>query len=201
MSEMAGKIGNVQLAATSAEASAVLEEFNGDGIITDFQLTLAADKYVDSVTATVDGAEVTAFSVTAAGLVSFLTPPGSGTNNVDITFDRYAVSSLGSFFEWKLTWSAEAKETTDFDSGGNREYIPGLKDWKCTASRYFSDSAGYPQGRLGVRTIVVLHMDQSGGKTLVGWAILIEFPLDVEPGEVVESPIEFQGTDTLGILN
>lgn len=202
MSEITGKVGSVQLGSTSVDGgSPFTEEFNGDGAIVAFQITLAADKYVDGVSITVDGVAVTNYSVAAAGLVTFHAAPASGTNNVDITFDRYSVSALAGFFEWVLSWSSEAKETTKFSSGGNREFIPGLGTWTCTAKRFFDSSSGYPQGRIGSRTIVILHMDQSGGKTLVGWGILIEFPLDITPGEVIESPIAFQGTEALGILN
>lgn len=201
MGEFSGKVGNAQLGATAPEASAVVEEFNGDGIIVAFQITLATDKYVDNVSITVDGAAVTNFSVTAAGLATFHTAPASGTNNVDITYDRYGVSSLALFFEWTLSWTSEAKEVTKFSSGGNREFIPGLTDWTCTAKRFFDTDTGYPQGRIRSRTLIILHMDQDGGKTLIGWGILTEFPLDVKPGEIIESPITFQGSDALGILN
>jgi len=50
------------------------------------------------------------------------------------------VEVLG-FYNWTLSQSADALETTNFDnSSGGRNYIPGLTGWTATADKYFLDA-------------------------------------------------------------
>jgi len=42
------------------------------------------------------------------------------------------------FYNWSLSYSSDALETTNFDnSSGGRNYIPGLTSWTATTDKYF----------------------------------------------------------------
>ena len=66
--------------------------FSGDGSSVDYHLP--ETNISSDVTAKVNGTATTAFSVnTTTGVITFTTPPGSGTNNVEIQYNK--ASTLG----------------------------------------------------------------------------------------------------------
>ncbi|MBA7526144.1 hypothetical protein ES705_18305 [subsurface metagenome] len=59
--------------------------------------------------------------------------------NNEVTFTEWepGIEVLG-FYNWTLSQSADALETTNFDnSSGGRNYIPGLTGWTATADKHF----------------------------------------------------------------
>ncbi|MCK5617731.1 hypothetical protein KAR91_88520 [Candidatus Pacearchaeota archaeon] len=103
-------------------------------------------------------------------------------------------SSVTGMNAWTLSRDAAADETTDFSSGGLKEFIAGLTEWSGTFSG-FKDGAPIAPG-----TTVTLSLEEvadSGTELYTGSAIITNHSPAVEVAGVITYAYTFQGTGAL----
>ena len=95
----------------------------------------AVDK---DITVKVDGTEqaLGTYLHTVSGALVFTTAPGD-TEAITVTYDYYAITQLGGFFNWSITQAANPLDKTDFQSAGWKEFLLGLKEWSASAERHW----------------------------------------------------------------
>lgn len=70
-------------------------------------------------------------------VVEAISSGGTDTGTPVFTEEEPGIPVLG-FFNWALSYTGDALETTDFDdSSGGRSYIPGVTSWTATAEKHF----------------------------------------------------------------
>jgi len=106
---------------------------------------------------------------------------------------KYTVTVLAGASECSLDLSKEAKENTDFQSGKDREYVPGLRGGTGTVSQFFAQTDLANLSALlvlGGKLFAVFY--QYIGTTryrIEGEGVLTGIPVDMSVGEVITSKI------------
>ena len=109
-----------------------------------------------------------------------------GAGNSDVT------SNIKS---WSLDYTADALETTDFASGGVREYIGGLKGWSGTFETNLDATDVMPKPGTKTR----LALTASASRTFTGLAVLTGLGFAVGAADLNSLTVSFQGSSDLTI--
>jgi predicted secreted protein len=156
----------------------------------------AVDK---DITVKVDGTEqaLGTYLHTVSGALVFSTAPGD-TEDITVTYDYYAITQLGGFFNWSITQAANPLDKTDFQSAGWKEFLLGLKEWSASAERHWltdESLAAY----IGVTKIIKLFCDANSDPQLrwEGWAIVTGLNPSVGVDTIINESLSFQGTGQL----
>lgn len=96
---------------------------------------------------------------------------------------------------WTMSYIADSLETTNFDNstGGNRNYISGLKSWSGTYDCYYSTGNTAIPGSTGQLTMRVT--------TGVGWngyILITGMDISVATDGIITQSYTFQGCGALG---
>ncbi len=103
-------------------------------------------------------------------------------------------STLAELDNWTINENADTLESTDFDSGGEREYLAGLTDWDGSfGGRWESSQASDVQ----VGSTVDLELDLNATYSYSGSAIVTGKSVDNNVDGTVDASYDFQGTGTL----
>ena len=160
----------------------------------------AVDKDITvKVAGTTLGAD--AYLHTVSGKVTLDTAPGS-SEAVTATYDEYAISQVGGFFNWAITQGVGTLDKTDFQSSGWKEFLGGLKEWSASAERHWMTNESL-NAWLGVTKIVKFFMDESSDPQLryEGWAIVNGLNPAVAIDTIINESLSFQGTGQLSYEN
>ena len=113
--------------------------------ITDSANGLVTARFLENMKVTVAGSvsNNTTYTVGAGGvaagtltLTSAPTPENAGP--LVTVYEAGPGGAPYGFMNWSLDWTAEPAEVTNFQSGGAREFIAGIYQWKATGERNFS---------------------------------------------------------------
>ena len=100
-------------------------------------------------------------------------------------------------FSWSIDYTAEALESTDFASGGNREFIPGLKGWsgsyECRLDS--ADTVDAP----GAAPAGAVFTGEGAATTYSGDIMITSVSLSVAVDGLASVTFSFQGSGTLAI--
>ena len=158
---------------------------------TRYQITATAKRYWDKATTPsvfVDAAPVTNVSFEyLGGYIVFTEDPGIGTA-VTVTGKYYTVSQVAGFFDWSLEMSADMLEVTDLGDA-DREYVPGLLSYSCTANWFWGDSTFFEN--LSDNVIVVCYVDAT--KRYEFFARSSGVSTDTPVDETIKEQITFTG--------
>ncbi len=104
--------------------------------------------------------------------------------------------------EFSIDRGTDMQETTNFDSGGYKEYIPGIKEWSGSVKGNWvvgTDTAGqgaletaYENSTKLTGTFVV-----ATGYSYTGDFYIKSFPVEVKVANKIEFSIDIQGTGAL----
>lgn len=115
---------------TQREVTTVTEEFNGTGLA--YSFTVAHLNLKNVRTVTVGGVAQTFgthYTVNySTGVITFVTAPGAGTNNVDITYDYGSDHIFGDFPRTDLSISKYPRIAVAITSGRTEEMSLGAAD-------------------------------------------------------------------------
>lgn len=138
-----------------------------------------------------------AYLHTVSGKVTLSTAPGNG-EAVLATYDEYAISQVGGFFNWAIMQAVGILDKTDFESGGHKEFLAGLKEWSATAERHWLTDESLVAW-LGVTKIIKLFLDTDSDPQLryEGWAIIKGLNPAVAVDTIINESLDFQGTGQL----
>ena len=181
----------VRLSFVAADATGFYQELDFMGLTPQ-----AVDK---DITVKVDGTTqaLGSYLHTVSGALIFTTAPGD-TEAITVTYDYYAITQLGGFFNWSITQAANPLDKTDFQSSGWKEFLLGLKEWSASAERHWltdESLAAY----IGVTKIIKLFLDSSSDPQLryEGWAIVTGLNPSVGVDTIINESLSFQGTGQL----
>lgn len=134
---------------------------------------------------------------TVSGKLTFETAPGD-EDAITVTYDYYAISQVGGFFNWAITQAVGTLDKTDFQSGGHKEFLAGLKEWSASAERHWLTDESLAAW-LGVTKIIKLFLDESSDPQLryEGWAIVNGLNPAVAVDTIINESLSFQGTGQL----
>lgn len=173
-----------------------VETFSGDDVTTTFTV---ANEYIKpgSETITIGGTETKAYTMNyITGDIVFETEPVSGTDNIEVDYDHFDLQADCGFFSWSVDENADAEEATTFCSDGDREYIPGLKDWNGTADKYWLIDEAF-HGFVGKKVVIVFYVDEAQQYRYEGWGIVTGVSFDVAVDSLIEQTIDIQGSGEL----
>jgi len=108
-----------------------------------------------------------------------------------------AAKRVAGIKSWTLDQVMDALDTTAFDSGGHRQFIPGLDAWS-------GSFEGYKDGApLTIGTVVHLELRESSTATqqFRGSAIITGLHVNTSVDGLVTYGYDFQGTDLLEIAS
>lgn len=103
-------------------------------------------------------------------------------------------STLADLDNWTINENADTLETTDFDSGGAREYLAGLTDWDGSFGGRWEPSQAED---VQVGDTVDLQLDLNDTYSYSGSAIITGKSPDTNVDGTVDVSYDFQGTGTL----
>ena len=107
----------------------------------------------------------------------------------------YIGSDIAGIKSWKVDYIFDVVETTGFDSGGAKVYIPGLKGWSGSFEGY---KDGFPL-TIGTEVALVLKESQTTGQNYYGQAIVTGLHPSVSIDGLAVVSYDFQGTAGLTI--
>ena len=184
-------IKKVQLNFVAADDTTFYQELDWIGI--------TPQAVLRTVTITNDAVATTAFTMSPTGVVTF-DPAPDDTNDLVATYSNYAIAQVVGFKEWSVSRVTDALETTDFQDSGWRTFIPGIRRWTGTVSRYWhTGTTTKITGWAGAETIVQLFLDTSVDPRIryEGWMIASSIDITDPVEGVVEETATLQGTDWL----
>ena len=124
------------------------------------------------------------YEVSPRGVITFTSAP-SDSRNVKATYDYFAgYTTLGGFYNWSIDLTADALESTDFDSTGWRTFTAGLKGWTGSAERYWASGSEDMMTLYMVSTpkLAVLQFfteNETGSDYYTGWGYITGFSMNV----------------------
>ena len=105
----------------------------------------------------------------------------------------YIGSDIAGIKSWKVDYTFEVVETTGFDSGGAKVYLPGLKGWS-------GSFEGYKDGApLTIGTQIALELKESATQKYNGQAIVTGLHPSVSVDGLAVVSYDFQGTAGLTV--
>ncbi len=182
----------IQLSFVATDATTFYQELDWIGITPQ-----AVDK---SITVKVAGTALStsAYTHTVSGVVTCASAP-AGSAAVLATYDEYAISQIGGFFNWNIAQAVTTLDKTDFQSSsGWKEFLGGLKEWSATAERHWITDESLTSW-LGVARIIKLYLDADADPQLryEGWAIIKGLNPGVAVDTIINESLDFQGTGQL----
>lgn len=185
----------VQLSFVATNATTFYQELDWIGITPQ-----AVDK---DITVKVAGTALSegAYLHTVSGKVTLSAAPGND-EAVLATYDEYAISQVGGFFNWSVAQAVGVLDKTDFESGGNKEFLAGLKEWSASAERHWITDENLAAW-LGVTKIVKMFLDADSDPQLryEGWAVVKGLNPAVAVDTIINESLDFQGTGQLSYEN
>ena len=104
-------------------------------------------------------------------------------------------------FSWKLDYTADALETTDFSTTGWRSFVAGLRQWAGSAEAYIDGTNQIPVSDVGGSANLWLYYHVSDTilthEIYKGTAIITGIHPSVGVEGIQSQTIDFQGTGTL----
>jgi len=177
------------------------ETFSGDDETLEFTLT---NEYVIpySETVTIGATEQTRnkdYTINnITGKITFDSAPTTGVDNIDVTYDYYTISEVGGFFSWSVTKSADALESTSFDSGGEKTFVAGLTNWEGSATKYWASAKTFHDFVGQDDVILVFYVDDvTNNYRYEGYGVLSSKSIDTSVDSLIEESIDIQGSGTL----
>jgi len=113
-----------------------------------------------------------------------------------------APAVVGEVNQWKLDIDAAALETTNFSSGGWKEFIAGLKDWTGSFDANWdvaNDTEGQAviQSNMFAGTSMAVELDVDGTHKYTGSILVTKASIDTQVKGIVTIAYTFQGTGVL----
>lgn len=99
----------------------------------------------------------------AGGIVVFDVALGA-SDLVRVSGKYYTPTQWGQLLNWKLDLSADMVDTTVFESGGLKEFMPGLKEISGSVEGFWADGAQLATLVAGALVILVLYADYGTAK-------------------------------------
>jgi len=96
---------------------------------------------------------------------------------------------------WSLDYTADALDSTDFASGGNRAFIAGLKSWGGSYDCNLDGTDVMPDPG----TITKITLTSSTGRTYAGTALMTSLAPSVGVADLNALTVNYQGTGALTI--
>lgn len=111
-------------------------------------------------------------------------------------------SVVGEVNQWKLDIDAAALETTNFSSGGWKEFIAGLKDWTGSFDANWdvaNDTNGQAviQSNMFAGTSMTVELDVDGTHKYTGSILVTKSSIDAQVKGIITISYTFQGTGAL----
>jgi len=108
-----------------------------------------------------------------------------------------AGSEVKGIKSWTLDYVFEALETTDFEDGGVRSYIPGISGW----SGSFEGAKDAAPTAIGTEIALVLKESDTANQQWSGQAILTAIHPTTGYDGLVSYSYDFQGTGSLTVAS
>lgn len=142
----------------------------------------------------------TEYTISPSGMVVFDTAP-TAAHAITADYDYWEeIQQILGAFEWRLDWTADILDATDFASEANKEFIAGSIGWTGSADRHWEmDDLFIPGEEYIVRLYV--YLDVNAPIYYEGWAKLSRSSPTVPQNEVINETLDFQGTEELFVIN
>jgi len=178
-------------------------------------LNFEDEGYVAGMLVTVSGCGATGnnriFTVSAVSTDSMTVSEAvsaAAPENAEVTFTEAepGIPVVG-FFNWTLSYTGDALETTDFDdSTGGRSYIPGMTSWTATAEKHFLSATRETEDWLGTAVEIRLYLNYvatpSGSSPSQFWdgdTVVTGFDEATPVDALINQSITFQGDKALAL--
>ncbi len=196
MAEASGKAGAVYM--QTGAATPITGEALGTGDETTFD-TANANVDEDSLIVYMDASPLPKgdYTVSVKGRITFVAAPGAGGNAITADYDYYSVTQVAGFFNWSLNSNADVLDTTDFDSGGEREYIASLTGFDVSAAKHWISEAFITAYYPGQKFIIKCYTDTGASTRYEGWAIITGVSTNCAVDALIDEAVTLQGTGLL----
>jgi len=200
MGAISGKVGAVYLQTDAAAQAFTTEAMTDVGAHTRYYIGNRAKAYWDKATAVivyVGGVPASATDYTieyAGGYVEFAVSQGASA--ITVSGKYLTLAQAGGFFNWSLDLSMDIGDVTTFASGGWKQSLPTLKDWKASAEAFWQDET--ITDMLGTEVAVVFYVDVGANAfRYEGHGIVSSNAVEVAVDDIVNESVEIQGNGGL----
>ncbi|GGF88491.1 hypothetical protein [Paenibacillus abyssi] len=102
-------------------------------------------------------------------------------------------SQVAGGYNWSLDIEPELLECTEYDAGGYRKFVPGIKGWSGSFEMYWNN--GDNLAEIGKDAILVLYVDSGTGKNRYeGYGTITSESIETAADGLVQETLDFQGT-------
>ena len=137
-----------------------------------------------------------AYTHSVNGRITFETAPTD--EDITATWSSYDILQQAGFFNWAIDQVANPLDSTDFESGGHKEFIIGLDEWSATAEKHWHSDVDTSVW-LGTIKIIIFFEDTSTDPRIrwEGWAVVSGLHPGAAVDTIINESLDFQGTGVL----
>lgn len=117
--------------------------------------------------------------------------------NGNASFDIHAIDDSFNITAWKLDFTGEAPDKTDFTATGFRKFLSGLRQWSGSIELNVDDTSQLTIANIGSSGSLTLNYTDSIG--FIGTAILTGVHPAVSVDGIQTQTVDFQGTGALAL--
>jgi hypothetical protein len=213
MAEVHGKVGAIYYKKATITGDGIAFVDSDPDTITDtgsgFVTAGFEDGDIITVTGTTNNNDSFLVATVAAGTLTLdageaVTAEGAGASVTIV--EALPGTNLAGFYNWSLSYSADALDVTDFGDGGTRTYISGLVNWTATADKHWL-TTGNQDSWIGTEVVIRFFKVYDADPTATtnyyfeGTGIVSGVSINEPVGEVVTQTLSMTGTGTLSVTN
>ena len=137
-----------------------------------------------------------AYTHSVSGRITFDTAPTDEA--ITATWSSYDILQQAGFFNWAIDQIANPLDSTDFESGGHKEFIVGLDEWSGSAEKHWHSDVDTSLW-LGTIKIIIFFEDTSTDPRVrwEGWAVVSGLHPGAAVDTIINESLDFQGTGVL----